>query len=177
MLYQNDIPVLGIAGFSGCGKTTLIENLIPLFSKKNILVSLIKHAHHDFDLDVPGKDSRRFREAGCKEVLVSSSCRWALVHELHQEKELTFQEQLKKMSKCDLILVEGYKTDSSFPKIEVWRKELGHPVLFESNNSIVAIVTDEKSNISPSIPCLELNNYQEICQFIIRYMRLEVSCV
>src|SRR4030081_1837030 len=103
------MKVLGIAGYSGSGKTTLIEKVIPVLVGEGLRVSLIKHAHHEFDVDQPGKDSHRHRVAGCAEVLVSSSKRWALMHELREAAEPSLDEQLKHLSRCDLVIVEGYK--------------------------------------------------------------------
>src|SRR4051795_12254557 len=102
--------VIGIAGFSGSGKTTLIEKMIPVFVRAGLRVSLIKHAHHEFDVDQPGKDSWRHRQAGCSEVLVSSSMRWALMHELRGAPELALHQLASRLSPCDIVLVEGFKT-------------------------------------------------------------------
>jgi len=115
------MKTLGIAGYSGSGKTTLIEKVIPLLVAEGLRVSLIKHAHHEFDVDQPGKDSYRHRHAGCTEVLVSSSKRWALMHELRGAAEASLQEQVRLLSPCDLVIVEGYKSEA-IPKIEVHRR-------------------------------------------------------
>src|SRR5689334_8045611 len=112
--------VFGFAGWSGSGKTTLIEALVPRLVERGLTVSLVKHAHHTFDLDQPGKDSFRHRAAGCTEVLVSSRVRWALQHELRGKPELSLPEALARLSPCDLALVEGYKL-AAIPKLEVWR--------------------------------------------------------
>ena len=103
------MKIFGIAGYSGSGKTTLIEKLIPVFTQRGLAVSLIKHAHHTFDVDQPGKDSYRHRHAGCNEVLVTSSRRWALMHELRGTPEPTLQELIRHISPCDLLLIEGFK--------------------------------------------------------------------
>ena len=110
------MKVFGFAGFSGSGKTTLLEKVIPLLVARGLNVSLIKHAHHNVDIDKPGKDSYRHREAGCSEVMLVSSTRWALMHELRNEPEPSLEEQLARFSPCDLILVEGYK-ENAIPKI------------------------------------------------------------
>src|ERR1700753_2449415 len=136
------MKVIGIAGYSGSGKTTLIEKLIPLFVREGLRVSLIKHAHHEFDLDQPGKDSWRHRHAGCSEVLVSSSRRWAILHELRGAPEPTLAEQLKRLSPCDLVIVEGYKGEP-IPKLEVHRRESGAPLLHPDDANVVAVATDE----------------------------------
>src|SRR5438270_14002206 len=116
--------VFGFAGWSGSGKTTLIEQLIPRFVAHGLTVSLVKHAHHEFDLDQPGKDSYRHRHAGCLEVLVSSPKRWGLLHELRGAPEPPLEEQLKHFAPCDVVIVEGYKKHA-IPKIEVHRKAAG----------------------------------------------------
>src|SRR5438477_541351 len=121
------MKVIGIAGYSGSGKTTLIEKVIPLLVGEGLRVSLIKHAHHEFDVDQPGKDSYRHRHAGCAEVLVSSSKRWALMHELRGATEPSLQDQLKRLSPCDLVLVEGYKAEP-IPKVEVHRRDATTPL-------------------------------------------------
>src|SRR6478609_6431107 len=118
--------VIGIAGFSGSGKTTLIEKMIPVLVRAGLRVSLVKHAHHEFDVDQPGKDSHRHRHAGCTEVLVSSSNRWALMHELRGAAEPGLQEQLKHLAACDLVIVEGYKAEP-IPKLEIHRRAAGTP--------------------------------------------------
>jgi len=105
------MKIFGIAGYSGSGKTTLIERLIPLFTGDGLRVSLIKHAHHSFDIDHPGKDSYRHRHAGCSEVLVTSKLRWALMHELRGNREPTLEEMIKLIAPCDLLLIEGYKRE------------------------------------------------------------------
>src|SRR4051812_9260176 len=134
------MKVIGIAGFSGSGKTTLIEKLIPLFVREGLRVSLIKHAHHEFDVDQPGKDSWRHRQAGCSEVIVSSSRRWALLHELRGAAEPTLQEQMKHLSRCDLVIVEGFKSEP-IPKIEVHRAASGAPLLHPADDNVVAVAT------------------------------------
>src|SRR5690242_19584180 len=123
------MKVFGFAGWSGSGKTTLIEKLIPLIVQRGVKVSLIKHAHHSFDVDQPGKDSYRHRHAGCAEVLVSSSRRWALVHELRGAMEPGFGELVGRLSPCDLVLIEGFKRER-LPKLEVYRAVTDEPLLY-----------------------------------------------
>ncbi len=118
------MKTFGFAGWSGSGKTTLIERLMPLFVKQGLRVSLIKHAHHTFDVDKEGKDSYRHRQAGAREVLVTSSRRWVLMHELRGEVEPSFDAHLRRLSPCDLLLVEGFK-HAPIPKLEVWRAQPG----------------------------------------------------
>jgi molybdopterin-guanine dinucleotide biosynthesis protein B len=133
--------VFGFAGWSGSGKTTLIEQVVPHLVAGGVRVSLIKHAHHSFDIDRPGKDSYRHRAAGCMEVLVTSRERWALMHELRGGREMTLAETLARLSPCDLVLVEGYKA-APIPKLEIWRPAAGKPLLFPRDPHIIAIATD-----------------------------------
>src|SRR5881396_2398950 len=136
------MKIFGFAGWSGSGKTTLIEQLIPRFVKRGLRVSMVKHAHHSFDVDQPGKDSWRHRQAGCTEVLVTSAMRWALLHELRGQSELALDEAIARISPCDLLLVEGFKA-AAVPKLEIWRESLGEPLLFPDDPHIQAIATDD----------------------------------
>lgn len=125
-------PAIGFAGWSGSGKTTLIESVIPQLAASGLRVSLIKHAREDFDVDQPGKDSHRHRQAGAREVLVTSSRRWVLMHELREAEEPPFEELLERLSHCDVVIVEGVR-DAPIPKIEVWRPETGKPLRHETD--------------------------------------------
>ncbi len=118
------MKIFGIAGYSGSGKTTLLEKLIPQLTARGLKVSVIKHAHHGFDIDRPGKDSHRHREAGATEVMLSCSDRWALMHERRDEAEPTLNELIGHLSPCDLVLIEGFKQEP-VPKLEVYRPENG----------------------------------------------------
>ena len=135
------MKVLGLTGWSGSGKTTLMAALIPRFIARGLSVSTIKHAHHGFDLDQPGKDSWRHRQAGAREVLVASSVRWALMHEVTGE-EPGLPELLERLSPVDLVIVEGYKANPH-PKIEVYRPALGKPPLWPDRPDIVAVACDD----------------------------------
>lgn len=163
---QRPARVFGFAGFSGAGKTTLIEQLIPRLVERGLTVSLIKHAHHRFDVDKPGKDSYRHREAGATEVLVSSEHRWALMHELRGAPEPGLHEQLGRLSPCDLVLIEGYKHEA-IPKIEVHRPSLGKPLLHPGDHNIIAIASD--TPVAAPIPRFDLNQPDSIVDFIIRH--------
>jgi molybdopterin-guanine dinucleotide biosynthesis protein B len=143
--------IFGFAGWSGSGKTTLIEQVVPRLVARGIRVSLIKHAHHRFEVDRPGKDSYRHRHAGCSEVLVSSRERWALMHELRGGRELTLAESLARLSPCDLVLIEGYKA-SPIPKLEIWRPAAGKPLLYPRDPHILAIATDSVEALPPTDP-------------------------
>lgn len=158
------MKVFGFAGYSNSGKTTLIEQLIPRFVERGLRVSLIKHAHHGFDLDRPGKDSYRHREAGASEVFLVSSKRWVLMHELRDEAEPTLEYQMSLMAPCDLVLVEGFKY-TAIPKIEVHRPENGKALLYPENTNIVAIATDVP--LSAPLPVLDLNDTAAIAAFIL----------
>lgn len=163
--------VFGFAGYSGAGKTTLIEQLVPRFILWGLRVSLVKHAHHAFDIDRPGKDSYRHREAGCSEVLMSSNRHWALMHELRGEPEPTLDQQLKRLSPCDLVLVEGFKS-ASIPKLEVHRAANGKPFLYPDDPHVAAIAAD--TPVATTLPQLDLNDPEEIARFILDHSRL--SC-
>lgn len=164
---NNNQKVFGFAGYSGSGKTTLIEQVIPLCVGRGLRVSLIKHVHHRFDIDRPGKDSYRHREAGCTQVLLTSGLRWALMHELRGEEEPTLDEQLKLMAPCDLVLVEGFK-DSPVPKIEVYRPTHGGPPLHRDNPSIIAVATD--AVLETTLPQLDINNPAQVTDFMLGHL-------
>jgi len=155
--------VFGFAGYSGAGKTTLIEQLIPRLIARGMTVSLIKHAHHRFEIDTPGKDSWRHREAGAHEVLITSDQRWVLMHELRGAPEPGLDEQLTRLSPCDLVLVEGYKF-AHIPKIEVHRIGLGRPLLYPNDPTIVAVACDTAIEIP--LPRLDLNDHDTIAAFV-----------
>jgi molybdopterin-guanine dinucleotide biosynthesis protein B len=161
------MKVFGFAGFSGSGKTTLLEQLIPWFVARGVRVSIIKHAHHTFDVDQPGKDSYRHRQAGASEVLVTSSRRWVLMHELRGESEPTLEEMMAHVSVCDLLLVEGFKR-AAIPKLEVWRRTCTEPRLHPHDPHIVAIATD--ATIDATLPVLNLNEPARIGEFILQYL-------
>jgi len=163
------MKVFGFAGWSGSGKTTLIEKLIPRFVKRGLRVSLIKHAHHTFDVDHPGKDSYRHRHAGATEVLVTSSRRWVLMHELRGAPEPSLDEHVKHISPCDLLLVEGFKF-APIPKLEVWRAEPGEDLLHPNDPHIVAVASDTK--VDTKLPLLNLDDDAGIAEFIVQHLKL-----
>jgi molybdopterin-guanine dinucleotide biosynthesis adapter protein len=163
------MKVIGIAGYSGSGKTTLIEKVIPVLVREGLKVSLVKHAHHEFDVDQPGKDSYRHRHAGCTEVLVSSSERWALMHELRGAAEPSLQEQLKVLSPCDLVIVEGYKKEP-IPKIEVHRRAGHTQLLHPDDPHVVAVATDEP--LDTKLPLIDLEDPAAVARFIITHLGL-----
>ena len=155
----------GFAGWSGSGKTTLIEALVPVLVGRGLAVSLIKHAHHTFDIDQPGKDSWRHRRAGCTEVLVSSAQRWALMHELRGAAEATVAEGLARLAPCDIVLVEGYKA-APIPKLEVWRPSVGKPLLHPGDPHVIALATDDRAAAPPGLPLFDLGDVQAIASFV-----------
>jgi molybdopterin-guanine dinucleotide biosynthesis protein MobB len=164
------MKVIGIAGFSGSGKTTLIEKIVPEFVRDGLRVSLIKHAHHEFDVDHPGKDSYRHRHAGCTEVMVISGRRWVLMHELRGNPEPSLQEQLRHLGPCELVIVEGYK-NQAIPKIEVHRRAANAPLLYPEDRNVVAIATDEP--LDTKLPQFGLDDIAGISRFISRHLALE----
>jgi molybdopterin-guanine dinucleotide biosynthesis protein B len=163
------IKTMGFAGWSGSGKTTLLIKLIPVLTGRGISVSTIKHAHHGFDIDRPGKDSHQHRVAGANEVMISSGSRWALMHENRHEDEADLELLIDRLSPVDLVLVEGFR-GQPHAKIEVYRAGLGKPPLFASDSHIVAVATD--SNVAAEIPVLDINNIEAIANFIIDYRKL-----
>ncbi len=163
------MKIFGFAGWSGSGKTTLIEKLIPLFVARGIRVSLVKHAHHSFDVDQPGKDSYRHRHAGCNEVLVTSSKRWVLMHELRGAPDPGFAELIERVSPCDLLLVEGFKREK-LPKLEVYRASVGESLLYPQDPDIVAIASDQR--IDTQLAQLNLNDAPLIASFILKHVGL-----
>ena len=163
------MKIFGFAGWSGSGKTTLIEKLIPRFVKRGLRVSLIKHAHHTFDIDQPGKDSYRHRHAGCAEVLISSSRRWALMHELRGATEPDFAALAAHISPCDLLLVEGFKREK-LPKLEVYRAEVGEPLIHPHDPNIVAVASDAR--VDTRLPQFDLNDPRAIVEFLLRHVGL-----
>ncbi len=158
--------VIGFAGYSGAGKTTLIEQVVARLTAGGLRVAVLKHAHHEFDIDQPGKDSWRHRAAGAAEVLVSSGRRWALMHELRGAPEPPLDELLARFSPCDLVIVEGHK-HAPIPKIEVHRPALGKPLLHPDDSAIIAVASD--APLSTTLPRLDLNQPDAVVEFIRHY--------
>jgi molybdopterin-guanine dinucleotide biosynthesis protein B len=159
------MKVIGLAGWSGAGKTTLLTRVIPLFRAQGLRVSVIKHAHHKFDVDMPGKDSWRHREAGAEEVLVSSGNRWALMHELRGAPEPRLPELLKKLGRVDLVVIEGYKAEPH-RKIEVYRSANGKPFLFPDDPGIVGIASDVA--VETTLPVAHLDDVPAVAALMRR---------
>lgn len=157
------MKLIGLAGWSGAGKTTLLSRLVPLLISEGLRVSVIKHAHHNFDVDVPGKDSWVHRKAGATEVLVTSSNRWALMHELRGDREPTLRDLVPKMAPVDLVVVEGFKRDSH-RKIEVHRAANDKPLLYPEDPQIVGIAADVM--IETQLPVVHLDDMQAIAALV-----------
>lgn len=173
-LIQNK-KLMGFAAYSGTGKTTLIKDIVMILKKSNYRVSVIKHAHHNFDIDQPGKDSYEIRKSGAENMLISSKNRWALLHENMNNNELTLVDLVNLLGKIkyDLILVEGFKAES-FPKIELYRKEVSkdRELLSSSDKNIIAIATEKKTKLETNLPVLDINNAQNIADFIINFLNI-----
>ena len=160
------MKVIGLAGWSGAGKTTLLARVIPHLLGQGLRVSVIKHAHHSFDVDVPGKDSWVHRQSGAAEVLVSSGRRWALMHELRGAPEPRLPELLKRMSPVDLVIVEGFKSEPH-RKIEVHRAANGKPMLFPDDPGIVGIATD--AELKTTLPVVHLDDIPAIAAMMQKF--------
>lgn len=158
--------IIGLAGWSGSGKTTLLKALIPTLTGRGVRVSTVKHAHHRFDVDTPGKDSYEHRAAGATEVLVGSAQRWALMHELRDAPEPALADLLAKLSPVDLVIVEGFKADAH-EKIEIRRAGVGKPPLVDRLPNIVAVATDDPAVDPAPLPRLDLNDAAAIADFIL----------
>jgi molybdopterin-guanine dinucleotide biosynthesis protein B len=159
--------VIGLAGWSGAGKTTLLARVIPQLVARGVRVSTLKHAHHAFDLDQPGKDSHTHRMAGATEVLIGSANRWALMHELRGEPEPALLELLRKLAPVDLVIVEGYKREHH-PKLEVHRGALGKPLLHPDDPLIVAVAADAPLP-QARVPVLDLDDIGAITDLLLRH--------
>ena len=159
--------VIGIAGWKNSGKTTLVEALVAIFSARGLAVSTVKHAHHEFDIDRPGKDSHRHRQAGAREVIVASQKRWALMHELRGEAEPSLDELVARLAPADLVIVEGYK-QGTHPKLEIRRRGVEGPPLAHTHNGIIAIVTDMPA-LSSAVPVLPLGEPEQVAAFLARH--------
>ncbi len=159
--------MLGLAGWSGSGKTTLLSRIIPLLTRRGLRVATIKHAHHAFEVDLPGKDSYEHRRAGACEVIVSSARRWVQMHELGDEREATLPQLLRRVSPCDLVLVEGYK-GGAHPKLEVFRDAVGKNPLHAIDACIVAVASDLPFP-QARVPVVDLNDVEAVAQLVLAH--------
>ncbi len=164
------MKVFGLAGWSGSGKTTLVRALIPALTGRGLGVSTIKHAHHAFDVDQPGKDSYEHRKAGATQVLVASAERWALMHELRGAPEPTTEQLIGLMTPVDLVLIEGFKQEAH-DKLEVYRPALGKPLLCAEDRHIVAVASDGRPGGIP-VPLFDLDDVEAIADFVIGHCGL-----
>jgi len=162
--------LFGVVGYSGSGKTTLLVRLIPELVRRGITVSTMKHAHHGFDVDQPGKDSYEHRQAGASEVLVSSARRWALMHESRHEPEPGPEQLAAHMTPVDLLLIEGFKREAH-EKLEIWRADTGKPVLALEDRSIVAVASNGPVP-GVTVPVLDLDDLDAIADFILEHCGL-----
>ena len=160
-------PLVGFTAISGTGKTTLLIKLITILADKGIRVGIIKHAHHTFDIDQPGKDSYQLRKAGASEMLIGSVNRWALMVDAEKDQEFTLQDHILRLDQdnLDLILVEGFKLEE-IPKIELTRPSLGNDLFFPNDDNVIAVATDEPLNVETDLPMLDINKPDQIVAFI-----------
>ena len=170
MLNNAHLPIVGFAAFSGTGKTTLLKELLPLLSGRGLRVGVVKHAHHSFEMDHPGKDSYELRKSGAAQMLIASRARWALMVERSRDREPRLDEVLLELDQAalDLILVEGFK-DEHFPKIELHRPSLRRPLLCLDDDAIIAVASDAPLDNTRQLPQLDLNRPEEIAAFIVAY--------
>lgn len=172
MAIEFPLPLVGFVAYSGTGKTTLLEKVIPELRAMNLRVGLIKHAHHDFDIDIPGKDSWRLRQAGATQVMVASRKRWALIteHDLTRD-EPNLQELLQQLDTTllDLVLVEGFKHEP-FPKIELRRSELERPEIHPEDPHVIAVAYDAPEHYHCPLPLLDINQPRQIARFIVTHL-------
>ena len=164
------MKAIGVIGYSNSGKTTLIERLIPIFRARGLSVSAIKNAHHGFDMDRPGKDSFRYREAGAGQVLIATALRWAMLTETPQQ-SATLDELLALLAPCDLVIIEGFKSEGHIPRIEVRRASQAEPAIFPHDANVVAVAAD--GPMDTGLPVLDLNAPAKIAEFISTYLGLD----
>ncbi len=158
--------IFGLAGWSGAGKTTLMEGLVREVTRRGLSVSTIKHAHHGFDIDKPGKDSHRHRQAGAREVMLASGRRWVLMHELRDAPEPEVEDLVARMQPVDLLLIEGFKAHAH-DKIEVHRPDLGKPGLWPDDSRIVAVASTGPLVAAAPLPVLDLDDHAAIAAFVL----------
>lgn len=166
------LPLLGFAAWSGTGKTTLLVQLIPLLRARGLRIAMIKHAHHAFDVDKPGKDSFELRKAGAAQMLIASRHRFALMVDAEEPQEPDLRTLVEHLdpARSDLILVEGFKSEC-FPKIELYRPSLSQPPLHPDDPDIIAVATDAPGSLNTPLPILDLNNPEAIAEFILDWTR------
>jgi molybdopterin-guanine dinucleotide biosynthesis protein B len=166
------MKVIGFIGYSNTGKTTLIEKLMVIFRARGLTVSAIKNAHHGFDMDRPGKDSYRYREAGAGQVLIATQRRWALLTET-LARAAPLDELLQRLDRCDLVMVEGFKSEGQIPRIEVRRATTAEPPIFPRDANVIAVACD--GALATHLPRFDLNDVDAIAAFIAQRLELP-SC-
>ncbi|OOZ37247.1 molybdopterin-guanine dinucleotide biosynthesis protein MobB [Solemya velesiana gill symbiont] len=167
-MLRAEVPVLGFAAYSGTGKTTLLKQLLPLLREQGLRVGMIKHTHHDFDIDTPGKDSYELRKAGASEMLIASGKRWALMVDTDGEGDPVLQDMLNRLDQgsLDLVLVEGFKHEA-FPKIELHRATVGKPLIFPEDPDVIAVACDGELSQPTDLPQLDINDIPSIAAFVL----------
>lgn len=178
MLTNAQIPILGFAAYSGAGKTTLLVKLLSLYKQQGLKVGIVKHSHHQFDIDYPGKDSYELRKAGATQTLIGSRWRWALVAETQMDGDVSLDDLLGHLDQnaLDFILVEGFKQEI-LPKIELYRPSLGTPLLFPEDPSVIAVASDGPLPHATHLPLLDLNRPEQIARFVIDELLGNQVCV
>jgi molybdopterin-guanine dinucleotide biosynthesis protein MobB len=173
MIYSK--PVLGFAAFSGTGKTTLLKQLIPLLSDSGVQIGVIKHAHHNFDIDKPGKDSYELRKAGARQMLLASNKRWALITETDDSDDPRLDDLIGRLDleQVDLVLVEGFK-HVPFTRIELHRPSRGHPLLYPEDSNIIAVATDRPIDTG-DLPRLDLNDVGSVTEFVVAWLNEQMQ--
>lgn len=172
-MIQFPLPLIGLCAYSGTGKTTLLTQLIPILNQSNLRVGVVKHAHHNFDIDHPGKDSYELRQAGAEQIAVASKKRIAWIKEYKVDKdEPLLADALSALdtNDLDLVIVEGFKSES-FAKIELYRPSIGKPLMCTHDKNIIALATDAHVTATPIPKLLDLNNVHQIAEFIISHIK------
>ena len=167
------MKILGISGWHNSGKTTLVKNLIPVLEKRGLTVSTVKHAHHNFEVDKPGKDSYEHRLAGAQEVIISSRNRWALIHEQKNQTEPGLPELLDKLMPVDVVLIEGFKK-AGHSKLEVHRNELGKDLICHNDPKICMVASDVELT-GLHVPVFDINDYDAVSDFMIDHLKIKVT--
>ncbi len=175
MLTNAAIPIIGFVAFSGTGKTTLLTQIVGELKARGLRVGVVKHAHHTFEMDTPGKDSYRLREAGATQMMVASRRRWALLaDDPHPEADLNELLVHLDQNQLDLILVEGFKYEA-FPKIELRRESLGKALLFPDDEDVIAVASDQPEQVRTDLPLLDLNNLRSITEFVLNFTKVTIN--
>lgn len=169
------MQIFGLVGRSGSGKTTLMVSVLPALRRRGLTVSTLKHAHHGFDIDRPGKDSFRHREAGAEEVMLVSGTRWALLHEIRDGSEPSLDDLIAQMSPVDLLMIEGFHTHGH-PTVEVHRPSEGHALMWRPGSDIVAVASDERLDL-PGVPQFDLDDADAIAAFIVSHCRASSTAI